>query len=180
MKIKYIMFISLLSGLIFLQNPEDTLNVEHDSKAPLIISTLPFLNNDPAVMFALSTLLLAIHSKDTLSSNYSDPNTAMFLSSIPLLNLISNNKTLYIPAFGQLYNKKPLKAFTMMAMKSYWLSEYHKSSKNDDMKDRNRSLWWLLILILYGMADAYVDAHLDKDIGTINKTIENSYNGDTE
>ena len=151
MKIKCIIFILILSGFIFLQDPADTLRVESDSKAPLIISTLPFLNNDPAVMFALSTLLLAIHSKDT----------AMFLSSIPLLNLVSDSEILYIPAFGQLYNKKPLKAFTMMAMKSYWLSEYHKSSRDDDIKDRNRSLWWLLILILYGMADAYVDAHLD-------------------
>ena len=179
MKIKYIIFILFTSGFVFLQDITDTLKVEHDSKAPLVISTLPFLNNDPAVMFALSTLLLAIHSKDTLSKNYPDPNTAIFLSSIPLLNLTSNNETLYIPAFGQIYNKKPLKAFIMMAMKSYWLSEY-QSSKNDDIKDRNRSLWWLLILVLYGMADAYVDAHLDRDIGTINKIIENSYNGDTE
>ena len=179
MKIKYISFILFMSGFVFLQDTTDTLIVEHDSKAPLVISTLPFLNNDPAVMFALSTLLLAVHSKDTLNKNYPDPNTAMFLSSIPLLNLISDNETLYIPAFGQIYNRKPLKAFIMMAMKSYWLSEY-KSSKNDDIKDRNRSLWWLLILILYGMADAYVDAHLDKDINVINKTIENSYNGDTK
>ena len=104
----------------------------------------------------------------------------MFLSSIPLLNLVSDSEILYIPAFGQLYNKKPLKAFTMMAMRSYWLSEYHKSSRDDDIKDRNRSLWWLLILILYGMADAYVDAHLDKDIDQINNQIKNSYNGDRE
>jgi len=181
MKIKYIIFTLFCSGLIFLQDPADSLRVETDSKAPLIISTLPFLNNDPTVMFALSALLLAIHNKDTLTNNnYPDPNTAMFLSSIPLLNLISNNKTLYIPAFGQLYNKKPLKAFTMMAMKSYWLSEYQTSSKNNDIKDRNRSLWWLLILILYGMADAYVDAHLDKNIGIIDTTIKNSYNGDTK
>ena len=181
MKIKYIIFILILSGFIFLQNPVDTLSVENNSKAPLIISTLPFLNNDPAVMFALSTFLLAIHNKDTLiSADYPDPNTAMFLSSIPLLNLISDNDMLYIPAFGQIYNRKPLKAFTMMAMKSYWLSEYNKSSKADDMKDRNRSLWWLLILIFYGMADAYVDAHLDKNIGIINKKTDNSYSGDTE
>ena len=181
MRIKYIIFILFLSGLIFLQDPADTLNVEGDSKAPLIISTLPFVNNDPTVMFALSALLLAIQNKNTLTNNnYPDPNTAMFLSSIPLLNLISNNEILYIPAFGQLYNRRPLKAFTMMAMKSYWLSEYHKSSRDDDIKDRNRSLWWLLILILYGMADAYVDAHLDKDIDQINNQIKNSYNGDRE
>ena len=180
MKIKYIIFTLTLSGFIFLQDPLDSLKVEPDSKAPLVISTLPFLNNDPAVMFALSALLLAINNKDTLANSYPNPNTAMFLSSIPLLNLISDNEMLYIPAFGQLYNKKPLKAFTMMAMKSYWLSEYQKSSKNNDIKDRNRSLWWLLILILYGMADAYVDAHLDTDISVINKKIENSYNGDIE
>ena len=179
MKIKYIIFILTLSGFIFLQDPADTLRVKSDSKAPLVISTLPFLNNDPTVMFALSALLLAVHSKDTLANNYPNPNTAMFLSSIPLLNLISDNEILYIPALGQLYNKKPLKAFTMMTMKSYWLSEY-QSSKVDDIKDRNRSLWWLLILLLYGMADAYVDAHLDKDIDVISKIIENSHNGDVK
>ena len=168
MKIKYIIFILLLSGFIFLQDLSDTLKVERDSKAPLVISTLPFLNNDPAVMFALSTFLFAIHRKDTLSSNYPDPNTAMFLSSIPLLNLISENEMAYIPALGQIYNRKPLKAFTMMGMKSYWLSEYNKSSKNGDIKDRNRSLWWLLILILYGMTDAYVDAHLQHKPEEIN------------
>ena len=57
MKIKYIIFILFTSGFVFLQDITDTLKVEHDSKAPLVISTLPFLNNDPAVMFALSTLL---------------------------------------------------------------------------------------------------------------------------
>ena len=96
MKIKCIIFTLILSGFIFLQDPVDNLRVESDSKAPLIISTLPFLNNEPAVMFALSTLLLAIHSKDTLSNNYPDPNTAMFLSSIPLLNLVSDSEIGYI------------------------------------------------------------------------------------
>ena len=180
MRIKYIIFIFIVFGIVFLQEPLDSLKVKNNSKAPLLISTLPFLNNDPEVMFALSSLLLAIHSnsRDTLKNDYPNPNKALFLSSIPMLNLISDNEILYIPAFGQLYNKKPLKAFTMMAMKSYWLSEYHKSAKYDDIKDRNRSLWWLLILILYGMADAYVDAHLDQNINRINTGIINSNNGE--
>ena len=151
MKIKYISFILFMSGFVFLQDTE------------LASTSNPRLSAD---VLALSRV---IEFRRSLL-------WALF-SSIPLLNLMSENETLYIPAFGQIYNRKPLKAFIMMAMKSYWLSEY-KSSKNDDIKDRNRSLWWLLILILYGMADAYVDAHLDKDINVINKTIENSYNGD--
>ena len=115
-----------------------------------------------------------------MNNEYPDPNRALFLSSIPMLNLISDNEVLYIPAFGQLYNKKPFKAFSMMAMKSYWLSEYHKSSKYNDIKDRNRSLWWLLILVLYGMADAYVDAHLDQNINKINATTINGNNGESK
>ena len=66
----------------------------------------------------------------------------------------------------QRIRKEEDKEIAQVAQK--WLEK----DKNNDMKDRNRSLWWLLILILYGMADAYVDAHLDKDIGTINKMIE--------
>ena len=180
MRTKYILFILIIFGIVFLQEPLDSLKIKSNSKAPLLISTLPFLNNNPEVMFALSSLLLAIHSRDTLKNDYPNPNKALFLSSIPLLNLMSDNEILYIPAFGQLYNKKPLKAFTMMAMKSYWLSEYHKSAKYNDIKDRNRSLWWLLILVLYGMADAYVDAHLDQNINKINTTIINSNNGENK
>ena len=149
---------------VYLQTNQDSLYVrEVDSKAPIVISTLPFLNDNPEVAFALTTLLLAIENNDTLLNNSLDPNTALFLSSIPLLNLISDNEALYVSSFGQIYNKKYFKAFIMSTMKAYWLSEYH-SSKDNDIKDRNRSLWWLLILSLYGMADAYVDAHINQNI----------------
>lgn len=149
---------------VHLQTTQDSLyTTEIDSKAPIVISTLPFLNDNPQVAFALTALLLAIENNDTLLNNSLDPNTALFLSSIPLLNLISDNEALYISSFGQIYNKKYFKAFIMSTMKTYWLSEYH-GSKNNDIKDRNRSLWWLLILSLYGMADAYVDAHINQNI----------------
>lgn len=174
MKIKYIFFLTFLLNIVCLQEKQDSLNIKEnaDSKAPIIISTLPFLNNNPDIAIALTSLLLAIENNDTLSNKLDDPKKALFLSSLPLLNLISDNEMLYIPSLGQIYNKKYLKAFIMSTMKTYWLSEYH-NSKNNDIKDRNRSLWWLLILILYGMADSYVDAQFNQENNLKNNNGDN-------
>ena len=98
---------------------------------------------------------------DTLDID-KNPDVALFLSLLPLLNVAKPNEILTIPSLGQLYNEKPLKAFILSAMKSYWLIEYDKSKKDSDIKDRNRSLWWLFGLIMYGAIDAYTDANLDK------------------
>ena len=98
---------------------------------------------------------------DTLDID-KNPDVALFLSLLPLLNVAEPNEALTIPSLGQLYNEKPLKAFILSAMKSYWLIDYDKSKKDSDIKDRNRSLWWLFGLIMYGAIDAYIDANLDK------------------
>ena len=98
---------------------------------------------------------------DTLDID-KNPDVALFLSLLPLLNVAEPNEVLTIPSLGQLYNEKPLKAFILSAMKSYWLMDYDKSKKDSDIKDRNRSLWWLFGLIMYGAIDAYTDANLDK------------------
>ena len=100
-------------------------------------------------------------SIDTLDID-KNPDVALFLSLLPLLNVAKPNEILTIPSLGQLYNEKPLKAFILSAMKSYWLMDYDKSKKDSDIKDRNRSLWWLFGLIMYGAIDAYTDANLDK------------------
>ena len=97
---------------------------------------------------------------DTLDID-KNPDVALFLSLLPLLNVAEPNEVLTIPSLGQLYNEKPLKAFILSAMKSYWLMDYDKSKKDSDIKDRNRSLWWLFGLIMYGAIDAYTDANLD-------------------
>ena len=98
---------------------------------------------------------------DTLDID-KNPDVALFLSLLPLLNVAEPNEVLTIPSLGQLYNEKHLKAFILSAMKSYWLMDYDKSKKDSDIKDRNRSLWWLFGLIMYGAIDAYTDANLDK------------------
>ena len=168
MKIKYI-YIIIFSSFIYANKSEisDSLKkVYYEGKAPVLISTLPFLNKDPFTLFALTSLPLLL-KKDTSMVDYPDPNTALLLSSLPLFNIVSSNKIAYLPSLGQIYNKKHLKSFIMTAMKTHWLIEYERS-KNSDIKDRNRSLWWLLILILYGMADAYVDANLQHKPEDIN------------
>jgi hypothetical protein len=176
---KTLVFLFVLCNCLYSEEIQDSLYVKHsDSKAPIIISTFPFLNNDPVVVFAISSFLLMLHNKeDSLSINKSDPNTAMLLSSLPLLNIVSDNEIPYLPSLGQMYNQKYFKSFMLTTLKTYWLSEYHKS-KNNDLKDRNRSLWWLLILILYSMGDAYVDAHLAQIPEKININLNDNHNGE--
>ena len=57
----------------------------------------------------------------------------------------------------------------MSTFKAFWLTEYNKS-KHTNIKDRNRSMWWLLLLLLYGIGDAYVDAQLKNN--TLNGEME--------
>ena len=61
---------------------------------------------------------------------------------------------------GQFENGRPLKAMSLIAMKHYWLIEYNEAKKNSNVSDRNRSFWWLFVLNLYGIVEAYVDYHL--------------------
>ena len=159
MKIKNIIFYFVVTNIAFLQTDQDSLNVKDNvSTNPLIISTIPFINSDPFNAFYITTLNMIAMNIDTTNNEMHDPKKALFLSSIPLLNLSSSNEALFIPSLGQIYNDKMLKSFILSALKSYWLLEY-KKTKNIDIKDRNRSFWWLLFLILYSMGDAYVDAN---------------------
>ena len=167
---KIINAIFLLS-FIFSQNISDNKDVNYsDSKAPLILSTLPFIDNDPTSLAFISTLLVSASKSDTLKNNLNNPKQAMFLSSIPLFSsILSSNQSIMISSPGQIYNKKYFKAFIMSTFKAFWLTEYNKS-KDTNIKDRNRSMWWLLLLLLYGIGDAYVDAQLKNN--TLNGEME--------
>ena len=61
---------------------------------------------------------------------------------------------------GQFENNKPFKAIALMTMKFYWLKEFQMAKEINNLSDRNRSFWWLLMLNLYGIVDSYVDFHL--------------------
>ena len=178
MRIKEIFFCFLVINIAFLQTDKDSLDVkDNGSTNPLIISTIPFINSDPFNAFYITTLNMLIMENDTTDSMAHDPKKALFLSSIPLLNLSSSNEALFIPSLGQIYNDKMLKSFILSALKSYWLLEY-KKTKNIDIKDRNRSLWWLLFLILYSMGDAYVDANFIQSMNEMELDSLININGD--
>ena len=176
MKISFLLILALYN-FVFTQDSTDSTDVMYaDSKAPLIISTLPYVTQDPTAVAGFAALLIMASKSDSLSFKMDDPNTAMFLSSIPLFSaVLSSNEMLLLPSLGQMYNKKIFKSFILSSMKTYWLTEY-KYSKDSDIKDRNRSLWWLLILTLYGMADAYIDAQFAQKEQNIN----NNYNGENK
>ena len=61
---------------------------------------------------------------------------------------------------GQFENNKPFKAIALMTMQFYWLKEFQIAKNINNISDRNRSFWWLLMLNLYGVVDSYVDFHL--------------------
>ena len=92
-------------------------------------------------------------------------------------------RSLAFPGWGQLYNGKYLKAAIIAGgefslIYGIWIQEQRRKDAKkagDDYAanfyrdDRQRLTWWLTGLILYSMADAYVDAHLldfdiDKDL----------------
>ena len=66
-----------------------------------------------------------------------------------------------IPSMGQFYNDKPLKALSLVAMKSYWYNEYNNSKKENNISDRNRAFWWFSFLYFYSIIDAYIDSQME-------------------
>lgn len=99
-----------------------------------------------------------INKDDTVKVSVKSPTGAMI-------------RSLLFPGWGQLYNKKYFKAILIfsaeigLATNSIHLNQKYKASKTDlerefYINNRNLSNWWLVGMILFSMADAFVDAHL--------------------
>ena len=95
---------------------------------------------------------------DTVKTSVKSPTGAMIRSII-------------FPGWGQLYNKKYFKAVLAFGAEiglltnSIYLNQKYKASKTElerefYINNRNLSNWYLLGVILFSMADAFVDAHL--------------------
>lgn len=94
-------------------------------------------------------------------------------------------RSLIVPGWGQLYNKKIFKAILIFGAETgliansiylnqkyrKWNQKYRNSEPGPEqdiifanrefyINNRNLSNWWLLGVILFSMADAFVDAHL--------------------
>jgi len=80
-------------------------------------------------------------------------------------------RSLALPGWGQWYNEKKFKAVVMMGAELGLVADAivqnQLAARSEQFYEReyyrnNRSLaiWWLGAVILYSMADAYVDAHL--------------------
>jgi len=97
-------------------------------------------------------------NSDTLKTSVKSPTGAMIRSII-------------FPGWGQLYNKKYFKAVLAFGAEvgllanSIYLNQKYVASKTEldrefYVNNRNLSNWYLLGVILFSMADAFVDAHL--------------------
>ena len=114
------------------------------------------------VLFLVSSFLLGKTHPDTSDSIKSPKNAA--LSSI-------------IPGGGQLYNGKKFKAGMILAgevlaiVNWYNNSQLYSSYNSDNdvdyplpkyryLEKRNKYVWWIGFIYIYGLIDAIVDAHL--------------------
>lgn len=114
-----------------------------------------------------------INKDDTVKSSIKSPTGAMI-------------RSLIFPGWGQLHNKKYVKSIlvfgaeTGLIANSIYLNQKYKASqtvweREFYINNRNLSNWWLVGVILFSMADAFVDAHLtdfdeSSDLSFINIT----------
>ncbi len=82
-------------------------------------------------------------------------------------------RSLAVPGWGQWYNGKKFKAVLAaggeigLVADAIWLNQLAVRAGNEYDRmyykdNRSLAIWWLAAVILYSMADAYVDAHLYK------------------
>lgn len=99
-----------------------------------------------------------VAEEDSVKMTTKTPNGAMIRSAI-------------FPGWGQWYNKKKFKAVVvfcaetgLLANAIYLNQQLVKSSEYYErefyINNRNISVWWLVGVTLFSMADAFVDAHL--------------------
>ena len=65
-----------------------------------------------------------------------------------------------IPGLGQIYNDHYIKSAAFLLAGSYAYSKRIEFSSSGELGRRNTYSWWLFGLYVWGILDAYVDAHL--------------------
>ena len=80
------------------------------------------------------------------STSIKDPNVAWKLS--------------LIPRMGQLYNERHVKSTAFILAGTYAYLKRSEFSSTGQIGKRNTYTWWLFGLYVWGILDAYVDAHL--------------------
>lgn len=115
------------------------------------------------ISWFLSLLYCQNQENDSLSLNKSPKKAAL--------------SALIFPGGGQLYNGKKIKAGLIISMELYSIINWYSSAdlyKNYDednnskyplpkyryLEKRNKYVWWIAIIYIYGLIDAVVDAHL--------------------
>jgi len=152
-----IIFLLLFSSVIAEAQIADTTLAPADS---LVISPSLFTPDSIAESDSLSPDTAALISDTAVVKRHS-PSGAMWRSMI-------------LPGWGQLYNRKYLKAavygggeIALLYSSLLQHRRYKDARKIEDWtaadfyeNDRNRLRWWLAGTILFSMADAFVDGHL--------------------
>ena len=96
-------------------------------------------------------------------------------------------RSFMFPGGGQFYNDQPIKGSILSSAgiastylyldfsNKYRSSDYLDSSINKDyLYKRNRYGWWVIIVYIYGLLDAVVEAHLHPFNKVMNENLEKS------
>ena len=98
--------------------------------------------------FLLSLLFSFIISQDTM------------IDSISVKNPSIAWKMSLLPGMGQIYNEKYIKSTLFLSSISYAYLKKSEYSLESKVARRNTYSWWIFGLYVWGILDAYVDAHL--------------------
>lgn len=126
------------------------------------------------VSSCLISLLFCQNEIDTLVFNKSPKKAAL--------------SALVFPGGGQLYNGKKMKAGLIMSIEVYsilnWFTNSDLYTNYDEQNDskyplpkyrylekRNKYVWWIGFIYIYGLIDAVVDAHLQPFDGIMREDI---------
>lgn len=108
------------------------------------------------IFFIIVTLFMTSKGVSQIdSTDYKNPKVAVTFAAL-------------CPSAGQIYNEKWLKAALLMGIDGYWIyksfhyQDLHLEDPNKQYYEdsRNKYIWYSVSGYIYGIVDAFVDAHL--------------------
>ena len=143
-------------------------------------------SNSLTELFIRILFILCLVSSNLLGETHSDSSDSIKSPKNAALSSI-------IPGGGQLYNGKKLKAGLILAGEVLAIVNWHNNSQlyssyddanNNDyplpkyryLEKRNKYVWWIGFIYIYGLIDAIVDAHLRPFEDVMSEELDNNQN----
>ena len=143
-------------------------------------------SNSLTELFIRILFILCLVSSNLLGETHSDSSDSIKSPKNAALSSI-------IPGGGQVYNGKKFKAVLILAGEVLAIVNWHNNSQlyssyddanNNDyplpkyryLEKRNKYVWWIGFIYIYGLIDAIVDAHLRPFEDVMSEELDNNQN----